>query len=97
MEMLRLRSAGRTTGISKPIPEAIRARAEIVSRYKKAVYCYLAPVIFLLLGFVWPTAFGLFLFGLLPCSIAGMVFTKHGLALAKRSGDIEKKTLATRT
>jgi hypothetical protein len=70
---------------------ATDTRAEIVSFYKKATYCYAAPFALLLLAFVWEFAVWLFLFIILPSSIAGLFFTTRGLALARKSRDTEKK------
>jgi hypothetical protein len=74
-----------------PATPAAATRAEIVSFYKKATYCYAAPFALLLLGFVWEAAFGLFLLTILPSGIAGLFFTTRGLALARKSRDTEKK------
>lgn len=72
-------------------PQAIGSRAEIVKSYKIAIYCYAAPFVSLLLGVVHFVFFPLFLLSLFPLGIAGMYFTKRGLSIAIKSGDIQKK------
>jgi hypothetical protein len=68
------------------------ARADIVSCYKRATYCYAAPFCLMVLGFILPDFVGAaFLLTLLPSGLAGLFFTKRGLSLSTRSGDREKK------
>ena len=67
------------------VMQATPVRAQIVSYYKKATYCYAAPFVLLVLFF--PVG----LMTLLPLSLAGLYFTKCGLALATKNGDQEKK------
>jgi|GEM_PF-2158044 len=68
----------------QPAGPATLARAQIVSYYRKATLCYLAPVCLLFLYF---PAFPL---SLLPLSLVGLYFSRRGLVLARRSGDQEK-------
>lgn len=75
----------------KPVGPATANRIEIVSFYKKATYCYITPFALLILAFVVPFLGALWLFTLLPLGMAGLFFTKRGLALAIKSGDKEKK------
>ena len=75
----------------KLVTEAIEVRAATVRCYKKATYCYATPFVFLLLGIIHFVFFPLFLFTLFPMGVAGLVFTKRGLAFAKQNGDREKK------
>ena len=73
-----------------PTRPTTEVRAKIVVFYKKASYCYAAPLGLLLLGFIAFIFATLALLLLLPLSIAGLFFTKRGLALAVKSGDQEK-------
>ena len=68
----------------QPAGPATLVRIQIVSCYRRATVCYLVPfcVLFLCLP-----AFPL---SLLPLSLAGLYFTRRGLALARKSGDQEK-------
>jgi hypothetical protein len=75
--------------LAKP---ATAIRAEIVSCYKKATYCYATPFCLIVLAFILPDFVGgAFLLTLLPSGLAGLFFTKRGLSLSTRSGDKEKK------
>lgn len=75
----------------KPPGPATAIRAEIVSQYKLATYCYAVPFGLLLLGLLVPFLGKLGLLTFLPLGLAGLFFTKRGLALATKSGDREKK------
>ena len=76
-----------------------QVRAAIIDCYKKASYCYGAPVGFLVLQLLLNTVsdfdfqpfLALFFFAFLPLVITGLVFTKRGFVLASNSGDREKK------
>jgi len=67
------------------------SRTQIVANYRKATYCYASPFSLLLIGFVIPFSAFLGLLSLLPLGVAGLFFTRRGLALAVSSGDREKK------
>jgi hypothetical protein len=75
----------------QPPGPATAVRAKIVRYYKKATYCYAIPFGLLVLSFLVPFLFALWLFTLLPAGLAGLFFTKRGLVLAAKSGDREKK------
>ncbi|WP_400191548.1 hypothetical protein [Hymenobacter sp. B81] len=66
-------------------------RAQIVTCYKRATYCYALPFALGLFGVIVPFFFALALLSLLPFGLAGLFLTKRGWKLAVRSGDQEKK------
>ena len=75
----------------KPASPARTTRTEIVRCYRNATYCYAAPVGLLVLSFLVPFLGELWLLTPLPLGLAGLLFTKRGLALAVKSGDQEKR------
>jgi hypothetical protein len=72
------------------------SRAKISELYKRALYCYGLPLVFLALvmaGVAEGLFSGLFLLSLFPLAVAGLVFTGKGLRLSSQTNDREKKDI----